>query len=145
MCGSPVPQGSMRGFVVNGRAVLTSSSKNLKEWRNLIAAQANHVMADSGKVFFTSKEPVEVTAKFSFVRPKSHLKSSGELTKSAPRYKYSKPDSDKLARSVLDALTGVLYEDDSQVVRLLVTKGYADPGIGPGVEISVERYEGTRE
>lgn len=152
--GNPVPQGSMRAFVVNGRAVLTSSSKNLKEWRNLIAYQANSYLTETmgwGSTstrlvgFFSYAEPVKVAAKFYFVRPKSHLKKSGGLTKSAPRSKHSKPDVDKLARAVLDALTGVFFEDDSQVVFLTVEKLYADPGIGPGVEISIESYDETDE
>jgi Holliday junction resolvase RusA-like endonuclease len=33
---------------------------------------------------------------------------------------------DKLARSCLDPLTGLIYDDDSQVIRLLAWKTYAD-------------------
>ena len=35
-----------------------------------------------------------------------------------------RPDVDKLARALLDALTGVAYEDDGQVVTLTVRKRY---------------------
>ena len=37
----------------------------------------------------------------------------------------TKPDVDKLARAALDALTGVLWADDSQVVSLHAQKEYA--------------------
>ena len=152
--GNPVPQGSMRAFLVKGRPILTSTSKNLKEWRNLIAYQANSYLTESvgwGPSsdrlvgFYPYLYPVTVSAKFYFARPKSHLKKSGGLTKSAPKFKQSKPDVDKLARAVLDALTGVFFEDDSQVVLLKVAKEYAEPGVGPGVEISIERYDETDE
>jgi crossover junction endodeoxyribonuclease RusA len=36
------------------------------------------------------------------------------------------PDLDKLIRGVGDALTGVIYDDDSQVIRVLAWKSYAD-------------------
>jgi len=37
-----------------------------------------------------------------------------------------KPDVDKLARALLDALTGVAYGDDAQVVEMHVCKTYGD-------------------
>ena len=148
--GNPVPQGSMRAFLVKGRPILTSTSKNLKEWRNLIAGEAQNYLREqvvedcwNTSGFYSYTEPVGVTAKFYFARPKSHLKKSGELTKSAPRSKHSKPDVDKLARAVLDALTGVFFEDDSQVVHLTVLKEYAEPGNGPGLEIQIGRHDRT--
>ena len=36
-----------------------------------------------------------------------------------------KPDLDNVAKGVLDALNGVAYVDDTQVVRLLVQKQYS--------------------
>jgi len=42
------------------------------------------------------------------------------------RHGYPKrPDLDKLVRAVLDALTDVCYEDDSQVIRLRASKVWA--------------------
>jgi Holliday junction resolvase RusA-like endonuclease len=39
---------------------------------------------------------------------------------------------------VFDALTGVVFHDDAQVVDLVATKRYAAVGKPPHVEISVE-------
>lgn len=36
-----------------------------------------------------------------------------------------KPDLDNVAKAVLDALNGVAYADDAQVVKLVVTKAYS--------------------
>ena len=37
-----------------------------------------------------------------------------------------KPDADNIAKIVLDALNGVAYEDDSQVINLSVQKRYSE-------------------
>jgi Holliday junction resolvase RusA-like endonuclease len=51
------------------------------------------------------------------------------------------PDLDKLQRSTLDALTGVLFKDDSQVCRILAMKCYCLEGELEGCEIVVEGVE----
>jgi Holliday junction resolvase RusA-like endonuclease len=45
-----------------------------------------------------------------------------------------KCDADNLAKSILDALNGIAYYDDSQVCELLVRKYYSD---NPRVEILI--------
>lgn len=37
-----------------------------------------------------------------------------------------KPDADNLAKAILDALNGVAYPDDAQIVKLTVRKRYGD-------------------
>lgn len=46
-----------------------------------------------------------------------------------------KPDSDNIAKSILDALNGIAYKDDSQIVELTVKKLYADK---PYVRVTLE-------
>jgi Holliday junction resolvase RusA-like endonuclease len=48
-----------------------------------------------------------------------------------------KPDADKLARQLLDAITGVIYADDGQVVSLLCEKHYAEGDQPPRTEVEV--------
>lgn len=38
------------------------------------------------------------------------------------------PDLDNLCKAILDGLNGVVFEDDKQVVKLCLTKRYADKG-----------------
>lgn len=104
--GVPVPQGSM--MAVNNRIIHQNSAK-LKAWRSQIAVEA---MAVIDEPFDCA---VEVSLMFFLERPKTVVR----------KFPSVKPDVDKLARSCLDALTGVAYEDDSQVVTLDVTKRYA--------------------
>ena len=57
---------------------------------------------------------------FRFQKPKSAKKSVTQ--------KVTKPDLDKLLRSVLDALTGIVWVDDSQVVIISARKDFGQPG-----------------
>lgn len=52
-----------------------------------------------------------------------------------------KPDTDKLIRSTLDALTGVAYDDDSQVVNISACKIYDDDLGYHGVYINLEEMK----
>lgn len=62
---------------------------------------------------------LSVTLYFFFARPKSAPKKVREKT--------TRPDLDKLARSVFDGLTGIVYCDDSQVVRAHLYKSFGEP------------------
>ena len=62
-------------------------------------------------------EPVEVVIDCVFARPKSQRNPT-----TLPRQ-----DVDNLAKSVLDALTGIAWDDDRQVRRLVVEKSYGQP------------------
>lgn len=120
VAGNPAPQGSKSAFVRGGRAVMVESSKRLKPWREAIAkAAAKCFDAPSGP-----SSPIELCLTF-------HLPTPKKPRRTMPT---SKPDIDKLTRAVCDALTGVVYHDDSQVVSVTAHKRYA---IEPGVLISV--------
>jgi Holliday junction resolvase RusA-like endonuclease len=130
--GKPVPQGSKRVF--NGRLV-DVKHKDLRAWRDLVGQLA----AASTPKFFTG--PVYVALDFYLARPKGHYgsgKNSEMLKPSAPSVPNTKPDIDKLARAVLDALTGAVIRDDSQVVVLVARKHYASLDHPPGVTVSLE-------
>jgi crossover junction endodeoxyribonuclease RusA len=123
--GHAQPQGSTKAFMPKGARypVVTSDNPNLKGWRHLVAyaAQQQASAPMSGGV--------HVMLDFALQRPKSLPKRTSLHLK--------KPDIDKLARAVLDALTGILYHDDSEVVRLDVTKRYAAPTEAPSVRITI--------
>ena len=64
---------------------------------------------------------------------RSHYTGKGALKASAP-VAPGKPDLDKLARAVGDALTGVAYRDDAQITRWHLQKRYGEQA---GTEITV--------
>lgn len=53
--------------------------------------------------------------------------------------KPTKPDCDNLAKSTLDALNGLTFKDDGQVVELVVRKWHAAGDEQPHVEVRIER------
>lgn len=57
----------------------------------------------------------------------------------AGAYPTKTPDADNIAKAILDALNGVAYDDDKQVVNLVVMKRWADKH--PMVVVSIERAE----
>lgn len=128
--GTPVPQGSMKAFYVKklGRAVLTSDNAKLKPWRQELALCAKAAMADFDATKIERPGGVMIAAVFYFARPKS-LKKSVSV-------KSTKPDVDKLLRSLGDSLTGICYDDDSQICETYVKKIFGAP---ERVEIRVEK------
>lgn len=69
--------------------------------------------------------PVHVEMRFYLAPPKKYKK--WELDESQHQAAIqSKPDLDNLAKAVLDALTGIVYKDDSQVVSLALRKENAN-------------------
>lgn len=122
--GTPAPQGSKTHV---GHGVMVESSKRVKPWRAAVRTAAIEAM--HGQPPRTG--PLEVWLRFIMPRPKSHLRQGRaqtdgwRLLPSAPRQHTGKPDVDKLVRAVLDALTGVAWCDDAQVVAVHGEKGYA--------------------
>lgn len=72
--------------------------------------------------------PVRVLIDIRLKRPKSHYTTKGQLKKSAPKFPISKRsgDLDNFEKTVLDALNGIAYDDDSQVTDLHCYKAYSD-------------------
>jgi Holliday junction resolvase RusA-like endonuclease len=60
----------------------------------------------------------------------------------APSFVTRRPDLDKLIRSVLDAITGVLIQDDSQIVGLHAVKKYVNINGRPGVTVVAKLVDG---
>lgn len=69
-----------------------------------------------------------------FGMPKSTTKKNLVLMRSNTIRPTKKPDTDNLAKICLDALNGLAYKDDSQVVSLAISKWYSD---NPRVEIQI--------
>lgn len=139
--GEPIPQGSSKGFPVkraNGAmgVAITHANPKTMDWRRRIAdeAQRRNDEVFEGDRFYRPKnngvnDGVRVIATFYLTKPKSCKKNA------VPS---KKPDVDKLIRNLNDALTGILFDDDSQVIVLMVRKQYQKEGEGPGVNVLVE-------
>jgi len=157
--GQPATQGSKiehlirrkGGEVVmrNGRPLtaLREDNPRLPQWRQEVAQAARR--AYSGPLIIG---PVRLSLVFYRPRPGGHFgegKNAGKLKPSAPEHPIKRPDLLKLARAVEDALTGVIWRDDSQVVEYAPwdkdTPGLAKRWGPFQVKIRVESVDGRRE
>lgn len=134
--GLPAPKGSKTAFVVRSksgppRAVVTdkgnkSSQDRLSAWKLAIhAALLEHPPATP------LQGPLVVSVYFRLPRPASAPK---RVTMPA-----KKPDLDKLARAALDVCTGILWNDDAQIVDLHLHKRFAGENM-PGMTLAVHPY-----
>lgn len=130
--GIPQTKGSAKGFVGRSkktgklRAFITNDNTKNKGWAETVSGEAqlarrvHHLAAPFAGA-------IRLELEFYVKKPKSYPK-----TKELPAIK--KPDLDKMIRSVKDALTGIFYLDDSQVVEESASKHYGD---SPGALIRI--------
>lgn len=132
--GHPMPAGSKKFVGMNkktGRALIIDQSGHKgKIWREVCQKTAK--LHYQGPLI---EEAMDVDMIFFLPRPKNHFNSKGGLKKSAPWRHIVKPDKTKLGRAVEDAMTGVIWKDDSRVVSGDTSKAY-----GPWDESSGELY-----
>lgn len=125
--GMPATQGSKNAFVHNGRAILTESGGDKwRLWRHAVNTEARIAWQGQGPI----EGPVGLEITVDLPRPQSAPKRRTWPTKTRSG------DVDKLARAILDALTGVVYADDAQVTYLSIAKDWAGEW-GPGATIRV--------
>lgn len=125
--GRPQAQGSK----VKGRwGNLRETNSEVGPWRERVALAALDAVkaADLNGLI---QGPVVVGLEFVLYRPASL--SQKKVTPPGTK----KPDIDKLERSINDALTGVVWHDDSQVVTVFKHKRVAEWGEGPGVHVCI--------
>jgi Holliday junction resolvase RusA-like endonuclease len=131
VAGIPITQGSKTAIRVGNRAVVVEGkTKKARDshqaWRHAVATEARQLthQPQHNTAGWPTSVPVVMSLTFGIQKPVS-----------APKKKRTWPararsgDVDKLARSVLDAITGVLVCDDAQIVGLSVTKRYGRPGV----------------
>lgn len=118
--GTPAPQGSKTH---KGHGRMVESSKAVEPWRAAVG------WVGLRQKFHVQDGPVAVTVTFALKRPLRLVK--GRVVPC------TRPDIDKLLRAVLDALSGVTFRDDGQVVHVEAWKRYAEPGQPTGATITV--------
>ena len=137
VAGVPIPKGSTKSFAIKSkktgkyRAVTTAANNKTKPWQQEIAFAAAREKQLS-KVRDLWGGPITLTIHFGMKKPVRHPKRH-----SIPHI--TKPDLDKLERTVLDALTDVVYFDDAQVNEVHKRKEYSDK---PGITLTIERKGG---
>lgn len=80
-------------------------------------------------------EPLQMHIKAFFEIPKSTSKRNKEKMLLRQILPTKKPDADNIAKVICDALNGIAYRDDTQIVSLVVTKVYtaSEPKVVVGI------------
>lgn len=127
--GRPQPAGSKRAFrnPHTGRIAVVDASKGSRPWKQEVTGAA--LEACDGELLLLDG-PLILDVKFYLARPRGHYrtgKNAHLLRDAAPGYPTTKPDTTKLLRAVEDALTGIVWTDDSRVIYQVASKHYGVP------------------
>ena len=117
-----------------GNGILVESSKAVRPWRT----DCKHAALACIPHDWDPSLPMSVSVVFRFKRPAGQIGKKG-LKPSAPAHNTSGRHGDlsKLVRSTEDALTGVVYDDDRQIVTLAASKRYCAGDEPQGAIITV--------
>jgi Holliday junction resolvase RusA-like endonuclease len=127
--GKPVGKGRPRASTRGGFVRMYTDAKTLG-YEAAIADEAARAM--SGAEPFETPMQMQVSCYYPI--PKSWPKKIKQGAIDEEVFPKVKPDLDNVVKAVLDALNGVVYLDDAQVVNLVATKRYATE---PRVEVYV--------
>jgi len=108
------------------------TQKNIKDYANNMQSQILSQLPPDYKII---DEPIEVHFIFHFPYNKT-LSKEDKQNKSLglSKFKDTKPDFDNLAKSICDIMNGIVFKDDSQIVRAVVEKFYSEK-VGVVIEI----------
>lgn len=125
--GKAAPAGSKRAVTNRhtGQVMVIDANPRARPWKDTVSREA--VEQYEGPLL---DEPLRMEVDFYEPRPKSHYgtgRNAGVLKAGAPEYPTKKPDGLKLRRGVEDALTGIVYRDDSLIVDGRERKLYGEP------------------
>lgn len=119
------PQGKARPRVVKdkrtGKTKAYTPDRTVA-YEELVRARYMAVAGDGD----LKEQSLEVCITAYFGIPKSKNKKQKSLMLSNVIYPVKKPDCDNIAKIICDALNGIAYKDDSQIVKLTVYKAYAE-------------------
>jgi Holliday junction resolvase RusA-like endonuclease len=130
--GNPASQGSKKGFVVKGRAILVEASARTRPWRQDVKGAALEIRNGAAPL----DGPIAARMVFTMPKPAS-------APKRRRTFPMRKPDIDKLCRLVFDSLVDAgVMTDDARVVRLEAWKVFPNEHMdaleSPGVRITIE-------
>ena len=134
VAGKAKTSGSKRAFFnpKTGKALVVAASAKQKPWQDGVKWAAMEAFARQ----IPWEGPIVLLLVFVRARPKGHYGSgkNKDILKdwAIDLRPTGKPDVLKLGRAVEDAMNGIVYQDDSQIVEEHLSKVYGDK---PGVDV----------
>lgn len=119
--GHPVGKGRPR--FARGRAYTPETTRKAE---HRVAAIASDAMLEAGIKPVRCPVRVQIIAWF---EPRKSWSKKKRLDALGNEIRPGKPDLDNIAKLILDAINGVVFEDDEQVVELLIKKEFSDRAV----------------
>lgn len=132
--GQPVGKGRPRASRTPKGVRLHTPDKTVN-YEALVATAAQGAMRDAAPI----EDPCEVLMEIRLAVPLSWSAKKRNQAFDGVLHPTKKPDMDNVVKAIFDAINGVVWQDDVQVVRLIATKRY---GRTPGVTVAVRSVEG---
>lgn len=140
--GECVPKGRPK-FSTNGRFVKTYTPEKTANYENLVKVSCLEALKNSDIEPFMDKSiALGVIIRINKQVPSSVSKKKREGMLNGNIRPTTKPDLDNCVKSILDALNGVAYLDDSQVTSVYVSKFYAEV---PYTHIDIFKFGGQND
>lgn len=117
--------------------VQSMTPENTVLYENLVK-QSFVQQADKDARWF-NKEPLAVYITAFYPIPASTTKKDRQLICSGKLFPTKKPDADNVAKVICDALNGVAYGDDTQIIKLSILKTYTEEQ--PRVQVCIEEIK----
>ena len=124
-------------FARTGRVYTPPQTVNQEAYIKMLAATAMRGLAPL-------IGPLEATFSISVAIPKSFTGEKRKRIEEGKLFPTSKPDIDNVVKLLCDAMNGVVYGDDMQIVDLFVSKAYAEAG-STTVMVSMKGAHDERE
>ena len=133
--GTPVGKGRPRAFRM-GKGVRMFTPEKTANYESLVATAAHAAMEGRAPILTACEATMEIRLQV----PASWSKKKQAQALDGLMFPTKKPDVDNVVKAIFDALNGIVWGDDVQVVGLAVSKRY---DAIPGVRVGIRAVEGS--
>ncbi len=143
--GEPQAQGRPRTRIIQGKGGMPAYATIYDDPKS---AKAKILFASAAREYAPEKlidQAIRVDTIFYMPRPKNHYRTgkyADQLKDTSPVLHIKKPDRDNLDKLVLDALTGVIWTDDSLVCDGRIQKVYDRK---PRIEVKIKLLDESKQ
>lgn len=127
--GIPIGKGRPRAFATK-RGIRTYTPDKTVDFEERLKYHARQIMGQDPPI----QGPCRVEVEAFFPIPKSFSKAARFLISCGADSHTNKPDADNVLKAVLDALNGIVFEDDKLACDVRIRKRYGD---APGIRVYV--------
>lgn len=141
--GLPIGKQRPRATIIGGHAKIYTPKKTVS-YEALVRSSFLSKYRKGLQQITNGYVKVEINVYYQLEKPhfiKHGINSEGQKKLRGEILPTKKPDVDNIAKTILDALNGVIYRDDSQVVELVIKKSYIESLPYVGIKLTTYNYD----